>query len=131
MINAQEIAGELLYLLANGDTKKYIDKCYDLYLNFSYEYQEIQDILSEIVMSSVSALRSLLNGEGQVFYEEAMERHALYTDEEITDVVISPYSERPHLFSFEDLKEDPGNWLNLAVTRYYHKESVRLAQEED
>lgn len=36
MINAQEIAGELLYLLANGDTKKYIDKCYDLYLNFSY-----------------------------------------------------------------------------------------------
>lgn len=81
--------------------------------------------------TSVSALRSLLNGEGQVFYEEAMERHALYTDEEITNVVISPYSERPHLFSFEDLKEDPGNWLNLAVTRYYHKESVRLAQEED
>lgn len=26
MINAQEIAGELLYLLANGDTKKYIGK---------------------------------------------------------------------------------------------------------
>ena len=57
MINAQEIAGELLYLLANGDTKKYIDKCYDLYLNFSYEYQEIQDILSEIVMEISSRKR--------------------------------------------------------------------------
>lgn len=78
--------------------------------------------------TSVSALRSLVKGEGKVFYQEAMERHALYTDEAVADVVVSPYSERPALFSFEDLKEDPGNWLNLAVSRYYHKNSVRCAE---
>lgn len=57
MINVQEIAGELLYLLANGDTKKYIDKCYALYLNYGYEYQEIQDVLSEMVMDISSRKR--------------------------------------------------------------------------
>lgn len=57
MINVQETAGELFYLLANGDTKKYIDKCYDLYLNYGYEYQEIQDILDEMVMEIASGKR--------------------------------------------------------------------------
>lgn len=75
--------------------------------------------------TSISALRSIVNGEAQTFYQEAMERHALYTDEELTDVVVLPYSEKPYLFSFDDLSEDPGNWLNLAVARYYHKDSVR------
>lgn len=78
--------------------------------------------------TSISALRSLAKGEAQTFYEEAMERHALYTDENIMDVEVTPYSEKPYLFSFEDLSEDPENWLNLAVTRYYHKDSVRRVE---
>lgn len=76
--------------------------------------------------TSISAVRSLKNGEAETFYEEAMDRYALYTGEE-QEVCVAPFSERPALFDFEDLKEDPGNWLNLAVTRYYHKQSVRLA----
>lgn len=79
--------------------------------------------------TSVSALRSLARGEGQTFYAEAMERHALYTDDAVKDVTVSPYSERPHLFSFQDLSENPGNWLNQAVAAYYHKTSVRCVEE--
>lgn len=75
--------------------------------------------------TSISALRSVAKGEAQTFYQEAMERHALYTDEDIAEVEITPYSERPALFDFNDLSADEGNWLNLAVARYYHKESVR------
>ncbi len=75
--------------------------------------------------TSISAVRSLAKGEAQTFYEDSMERYALYTDEAQTDVVVSPYREKPHLFSFDDLSEDPENWLNLAVARYYHKDSVR------
>lgn len=78
--------------------------------------------------TSVSAARSLAKGEAQIFYEDAMERYALYTDEELTDVVVSPYREKPYLFSFDDLSDDPGNWLNLAVARYYHKDNVRNAK---
>ena len=76
--------------------------------------------------TSVSALRALVNGDAAVYYTEAMERHELYVDESITDVVITPYSARPAVFDFEDLNEDAGNWLNLAVSRYYHKNSVKL-----
>ena len=39
--------------------------------------------------------------------------------------MIAPYSARPALFDFTDLSEDEGNWMNLAVARYYHKDSVR------
>lgn len=80
--------------------------------------------------TSVSALRSLLKGEAQIFYEEAMERHALYTDEELSDVEVRPYSESPALFDFDDLSENEGNWLNQAVANYYHKNSVKLISEQ-
>lgn len=75
--------------------------------------------------TGVSALRSLVNGEAQTFYAEAMERHALYLDETVRGVEVQPYSVKPALFDFEDLTEDEYNWLNLAVAQYYHKEYVR------
>ncbi len=77
--------------------------------------------------TSISALRSLAKGEAQIFYEEAMERYALYTDEGLADVEVWPYSAKPALFAFDDLSRDEGNWLNLAVANYYHKSSVKLA----
>ncbi len=78
--------------------------------------------------TSISALRSVAKGEAQTFYQEAMERHALYTDEDIAEVEIAPYSQRPALFDFTDLSEDEGNWMNLAVAWYYHKDSVRCVR---
>lgn len=75
--------------------------------------------------TSFSALRSVVKGEAQTFYREDMERHAIYTDEDIAEVEVAPYSQRPALFGSADLSEDEGNWMNLAVARYYHKDSVR------
>ena len=75
--------------------------------------------------TGISALRSVAKGEAQTFYQEAMERYALYTDESVAEVVVAPYSARPALFDFTDLSVDEGNWMNLAVARYYHKDSVR------
>lgn len=80
--------------------------------------------------SSVSALRSLYYKEAQTFYTEAMERHEIYVDETIRDAEVKPYSARPALFDFNDLEEDAANWLNQAVTKYYHKDSVRVVPEE-
>lgn len=75
--------------------------------------------------TGVSALRSLVKGDAEIYYTEAMERHELYVDETMTDVVVKPFSAKPALFDFEDLSEDEGNWLNLAVAAYYHKNSVK------
>lgn len=76
--------------------------------------------------TSVSALRSLVNGDAEVYYAEAMERHKLYTDESVADVIVTPFSAKPALFDFDDLTENEENWLNLAVAGYYHKNSVKL-----
>ena len=79
--------------------------------------------------TGISAARSLGNGEAQTFYAEAMERYALYTDETVVNVEVQPFTRVPALFDFNDLTEDAGNWLNLAVQEYYHKATVRLAAE--
>lgn len=76
--------------------------------------------------TSISALRSLCNGEAETFYAEAMARHEIYTDEMIVDVELKPYSVRPALFDFNDLTQDDENWLNLAVMQYYHKAYVKI-----
>lgn len=78
--------------------------------------------------TGISALRSLTNGDAAVYYEEAMERHALYVDDTVTKVMIEPFSARPALFDFEDLSTDAGNWLNLAVADYYGKDWVKLSE---
>lgn len=78
--------------------------------------------------TTISALRSLHNGDAQTFYAEAMARHEIYTDERIVDVELKPYSARPALFDFNDLTEDAGNWLNLAVMQYYHKAYVKVVE---
>lgn len=78
--------------------------------------------------TSISAARSLVNGDAQTFYAEAMERHEIYVDTDIVDVVVKPYSARPALFSFDDLSTDGENWLNLAVMQYYHKAYVILEE---
>ena len=79
--------------------------------------------------TSVSALRSLVKGEAQTFYTEAMERYEVYIDDTITDVEVRPYSVVPDLFDINDLTADPGNWLNLAVAGYYHKAYVKVVDE--
>ncbi len=81
--------------------------------------------------TGISALRSLVNQDAQVYYTEAMERHAVYTDDSVQDVVLEPFSAKPALFTFEDLAEDSGYWLNLAVTDYYHKNSVRVRGQKE
>ena len=79
--------------------------------------------------TSISALRSLVYGEAQTFYEEAMARYEIYTNDEITEVVLTPYSVKPKLFALQDLSEDPGYWLNLAVTEYFHKTYVKVSSD--
>lgn len=79
--------------------------------------------------TSISALRSLVKGEAQTFYAQALERYEIYTDETITEVELKPYSVKPVLFDFEDLTRNPDNWLNGAVTGYYHKVYVIVVDE--
>ncbi len=74
--------------------------------------------------TGISALRSVVNGDAQTFYEEEMERHEMYTDGSIKDVVVETHSVRPYLFDTRDVSWDVENWINVSMAHYYHKNSV-------
>lgn len=77
---------------------------------------------------SISAARSLVNGDARIFYNESMERYAAYLDESKEDVTVEPYSSVPALFNLTDLSTDPQNWLNCAVADYFGKKSVMMQE---
>ncbi len=80
--------------------------------------------------TGISALRSLIIGDGRAYYTESMERHELYVDKKVRDVEVKPYSAKPALFKFDDLSPDKDYWLNTGVTEYYHKHSIRLVEKD-
>ncbi len=78
--------------------------------------------------SSMSALRSLVNGEARSYYEQAQERLALYQDDTISVVEVEPFTVRPKVLYFTDVVEE-GNvnyWINENIADYYGKEKVLL-----
>ncbi|MCH5275277.1 MAG: hypothetical protein J1E65_05515 [Lachnospiraceae bacterium] len=81
--------------------------------------------------SSMSALRSLLNGEAQAYYEQAQERLVLYQDESVSIVEIEPFRVKPRVLFFTDIVEE-GNanyWINENIAEYYDKEKILLMEK--
>ncbi len=82
---------------------------------------------------SVSAIRSILNGEAAQYYEENAARLALYNDADIEDVEISYLKAKPYLL----FKADVGNegsqdyWINISIRDYYQKNSVTVVEETE
>ena len=48
-------------------------------------------------------------------------------DPQIRDAELEPFPSQPYLLYFDDIAEDPEEWINVAMSRYYGKDSVRLA----
>ncbi len=76
-------------------------------------------------LASISAAKSLLSGEAAQYHREAKERISLLQGEGMS-VELTPFSCKPELLFWEDIKEDPDDWVNRAVARFYQKEEVRL-----
>lgn len=76
---------------------------------------------------SVQAVISLASGEAQDYHAQLLERETLYQNESLADVRVEPLKEKPYLLFQQDVTEDPNDWVNQAVAKYYHKESVALS----
>ena len=78
--------------------------------------------------SSVSALRSIANGEAKTYYTEAQERLVDYKNPDVTVVEAEPFSVKPHVLYFTDIVEEgePNYWINENIAAYYGKEKVIL-----
>ena len=82
--------------------------------------------------SSISALRSLTNGEAKTYYAEAQERLADYKNPNVTVVEVEPFSVKPHVLYFTDIVEEgePNYWINENIAAYYGKEKVILRKSQ-
>ncbi len=81
--------------------------------------------------TSISAARSILNGEASRYYAQSMERFEIYHDDDIKDVVINAYTEdaRPYLLFKEDVGNIPGEegyWMNVEICNHYQKDSITV-----
>ena len=82
--------------------------------------------------SSVSALRSLANGEAKTYYAEAQERLTDYKNPDVTVVEVEPFSVKPHVLYFTDIVEEgePNYWINENIAAYYGKKKVILRKSQ-
>lgn len=75
--------------------------------------------------TSVSACRSLISGEAAAYGRETAARtQALRDAAGQENISLELFHTRPYLLYFSDISEDPGDWKNLSMARYYRKESI-------
>lgn len=79
-------------------------------------------------LTSLSAWNSLRSGEARQYYREYENRCALLEDSSQTEVTLPAYSVKPYLLYFNDIAEDPSDWVNQAVAKWYHKDRVILQE---
>jgi len=78
-------------------------------------------------LTSPGALGLMRSGEAQAFRACADRRLEVLEDPQIRDAELEPFPSQPYLLYFDDIAEDPEEWINVAMSRYYGKDSVRLA----
>lgn len=75
-----------------------------------------------------SALTDLANGSAKAYGDAMKERAVLYNSGE-KDVVVEPLTAQPALLYFSDIKEDPEDWENRGLCRFYGIDSVRVEKK--
>ncbi len=80
--------------------------------------------------TSVSATRSLVIGEAQLYDAEGKQRNEIISSDE-SDIYLEPFSVHPHVLYFADYvtKDDKNNWINRAAAQYYNKNSIQLIND--
>lgn len=76
-----------------------------------------------------SALTDLADGSAKAYGDALKERAVLYNSGE-RDVVVEPLPAQPKLLYFSDIKEDPEDWENKGLCRFYGIDSVRVGNKE-
>lgn len=76
-------------------------------------------------LTSVSAARSLYNGEAKEYDNIANQRRMLL-ESDLNEVELNAYSTKPYVLFFDDIQLDENDWRNKAVANFYQKEKVYL-----
>lgn len=79
---------------------------------------------------SSRAVRILASGEAQAYAQECRERYDLYMQSAGQDVRVEPYQAKPEMPYLDDITEDPEDWRNQSLAKYYDLASVALIGQE-
>lgn len=75
-------------------------------------------------MTTISAVHSLITGEAKRYSSENDYRHEMLMKDD-RNIEFLPFNNRPYLLFYSDLSEDKDYlWSNVAITKYYEKDSV-------
>lgn len=75
--------------------------------------------------TGTSAVSELLDGSAAQYGRENEERLRILKNPGEQDVVLPRYTVQPNLLYFEDVSEDPDDWINQKMSEYYGKNSIR------
>ena len=77
-------------------------------------------------IATLGALGLMRSGEAQAFRACADRRLEVLEDDSIRDAALEPFPSQPYLLYFDDISEDPENWINICMSIYYGKDSLRI-----
>lgn len=75
-------------------------------------------------ITGVSAFLSLRNGQATQYDREAIARLTVYDNPSLKQSRVNAFSAKPYVLYFNDIEPDKSNWRNVAVAKFYNKESV-------
>lgn len=75
--------------------------------------------------TGTSAVFELLDGSAAQYGRENEKRLHILKNSEEQDAVLPRYTVQPNLLYFEDVSEDPDDWINQKMSEYYGKNSIR------
>ena len=75
--------------------------------------------------TGTSAVSELLDESAAKYGRENEARLRILKNPREQDVVLPRYTVQPNLLYFEDVSEDPGDWINQKMSEYYGKNSIR------
>ena len=75
-----------------------------------------------------SAMTDLANGSAKAYGDALKERIEIYRSGD-KDAVVEPLTAQPQLLYFSDIKEDPEDWENRGLCRFYGIDSVRVEKK--
>ncbi len=75
--------------------------------------------------TGTSAVSELLDGSAAQSGRENEERLRILKNPREQDAVLPRYTVQPNLLYFEDVSEDPDDWINQKMSEYYGKNSIR------
>lgn len=75
--------------------------------------------------TGTSAVSELLDGSAAQYGRENEERLRILKNPSEQDAVLPRYTVQPNLLYFEDVSEDPDDWINQKMSEYYGKNSIR------